>query len=117
MSFKDFVDSVNMGKEIAMEAPVFGDAMLNKNNKKKPFIIVVRFKICHMSDPLHLGEAETIFTTSLECENMLRKVGDICVFKEESNFSKDGEYCIVIKYAECIKNPEADAESEDTSPK
>jgi len=110
MSFKDFVDAVSVSKEINQEGPVFGDAMLAKGKKKKEFKVVVKYKICYLSDPEHQDIAESIFTRSLECENMLHKVGDICVFKEESNFSKEGDYCVVIKFAECVKDTDDDDE-------
>ena len=107
MSFQDFVSAVDASRGLEVEAPVFGEATKAKGGPgKKLENVRVKFIVCYMSDPTDQEEAERIFTQSLRCQNELRVEGDICVFKEESHFDKEGEYCVAIKYAEC-ESPEA----------
>jgi hypothetical protein len=102
MSFQDFVSAVEDSRVLSNEAPVFGDSKLSKGPSREVQTIQVRYFIARMSDTYDKCEAERIFTKSLQCQNNLNVPGDICVFKEESNFDKDGEYCVVIKYAEVV---------------
>ena len=101
MSFQDFVSAVESSKGLETEAPIFGEAAQAKGPGKSLENVRVKYIVCYMSDPVDQEEAERIFTKSLQCQNELRVDGDICVFKEESHFDKEGEYCVAIKYAEC----------------
>jgi hypothetical protein len=46
--------------------------------------------------------AEHIMTTSMNCANELRKIGDMSIFREDSTFDKSGNYMIAIKYCEVV---------------
>jgi hypothetical protein len=60
-----------------------------------------------MDDPGDQDFIEHLFTKALQCENSLNAPGDVCMFKEESNFDKTGAYTVVVKYAEYV-DPSAD---------
>jgi len=103
MSYADFVEAVSISSNQGHEDVAFGDAALAKGPVRDIDNVKVKFYIANMSYPDHVEEAERIFTKSLQCQNALLKPGDISVFKEESNFTKTGEYQVVIKYAEFEK--------------
>jgi len=105
MSYADFIEAVSVGSAQGHEDVAFGDAALAKGPVRDIDNVRVKFYIANMSYPDHRAEAERIFTKSLQCQNALQSVGDISVFKEESNFSKTGEYVVVIKYAEFEARP------------
>jgi len=109
MSYKEFTESIRDGVEKQSEPPMLGDMALNEGKKKRADNpIKVKFLIAYLDDPTDLELAQNIFTKSIHCENMLKEVGDVCVFKEESNFDKEGRYTLVLKYAEyCVLDKEA----------
>ena len=111
MSFQDFVTAVDNSSPLGTKAPVLGEASSAGGWAKKMETVQVKYIVCYMSDTQHKEEAERILTQSLRCENALRKAGDICVFKEESHFDREGEYCVALKYAEVVgiqKKPAGD---------
>lgn len=83
------------------EGPIPG--RIAKNAGKPDFSKVeVRYLVANTSDIDQLETVEKIMTTSLRSLNMLSKTGDVVVFREETNFDKEGNYYVAIKYAEMV---------------
>jgi len=105
MSFAEFVRAQEDSIDVKGEAPHLGDGAFNTTEDKSPSKpklgdVVVRFLVANMQFPDHREQAEAIFTKSLQCENNLSKPGDVCVFADYHSFDKEGNFTVVIKYAE-----------------
>ena len=103
MSFQELVDAENALKDRTSESSALGSFELKARTNNHLKNVQVKYFVANMEMPGDAEEVERIFTQSLQCQNMLVKSGDISVFKEESHFTKTGEYLIAIKYAEYVE--------------
>lgn len=100
MSYKEFVEattntgednSIVMGKSARIE---------EVNDAVRSSSIRVHYYVGSMSDATDRLFVEDIMSRSLLSMNELTKIGDVCVFREDSSFTKDGDYIVAIKYGE-----------------
>jgi len=98
MSFSDFVNTIENARDSVNEPSPLGGGKARAKTLLSN--VRVKYMVAFMDDPTDKAEVERIFTTSLRCENLLINPGDICVFKEESNFDREGRYTVAIKYGE-----------------
>lgn len=109
MSYKELVKATE-GLN-GSEAPVFGGAVATFTDEMDApgqaipasgFITRVRYYIANMEDPSDCSFVEDIMSRSITSMNCLTKAGDISVFREDTNFTKDGRYIVAIKYSEAM---------------
>lgn len=91
------------------EAPTFGSTRkvhnLDKEEAEKKNALKPRIKyfVANMSDMADKQTVEDIMSASLDCRDSPKKAGDIAVIKEDTNFDRDGNYNVLIKYLELVE--------------
>ena len=118
MSFADFVRAQEDSVDVKSEAPHFGDGSFNTAESTpgataKLERVVVRFLVANMQFIHEREQAEEIFTKSLQCENTLKSPGDVCVFADYHSFDKEGNFTVVIKYAELAAENKTESAPQD----
>ena len=97
MSYKEFnaaiADPNNASRGVL--PPIGGSTKLPKGTKVK-----VRYFSAMIDDPNGVATLEDIMTRSMDSEGVLKDVGDTIVIREDTHFTKDGEYIAAIKYVE-----------------
>jgi hypothetical protein len=118
MSFVEVEDK--LGNRDGSEAPAFGNPRkvlnLDKEEAEKRQATKIRIKyfVANMSDLADKQTVEDIMSASLDCQDSPKKPGDIAVIKEETNFDRDGNYNVLIKYLELVETKRSTL---DTKPK
>lgn len=74
-----------------------GSTTLDKHGKGK---YRIRYFVANMSDENDVLMVESIMSASVACRDKPVKPGDVMVIKEETNFDREGNYNILIKYME-----------------
>ena len=103
--------------------PVGGFAVTDKNSKLK-VKPQVRYIIGDVADPQFVAMLEMIMTKSLNVRDNkapMTVIGDIMVLREDTHFTKDGDYIAAVKYVEMVaadtKTPHMDRLSSDDTNK
>lgn len=110
MSFLELVEAAealkNGGARGANEAPIFGNTVVQSTNIKsaKKFKQLIRYYVGNMNDPSDREFISNIMTRGLDkLESRADKDGDVIVIREDSNWTKEGDYLVAIKYVELVE--------------
>ena len=106
--YTEFLELAEQINKVESEAPILGNSFSTQHLKKNEDLknTAVKYIVCNMNNPGDVTLAEHIMSKSLQCRGLLIKPGDILVIKEESNFDKNGEYRVAIKYIELLEKEE-----------
>jgi hypothetical protein len=102
MGFSDFLQDTEQRRERMNNPPNIGDSRLPGDSPANSEMdqVDVHVFVADTNDPEHIAFVEDLFTRSLRCGSILSKPGDIYIFSELSNFNKEGDCTLVVKYAE-----------------
>jgi len=103
MSFKEFnaaLDSAG-NKNLGLP-PIGGHSKTPKNTKAK-----VRYFLANVEDPGSCAMLEDILTKSMNGGGLFSEIGDVIVLREDSHFTKEGDYVVALKYVELIPKNKA----------
>lgn len=95
------------------EGPIPGSLGGDPGRPPKNLPIKVRYYVAAMDDPKDRAAVEHLMTRSLRSGDALREVGDVCIFREDNTFDKEGGYFVVVKYAEVV-DPDKDPQETKT---
>lgn len=107
MAFKDWIEAAeNRGNFVDTEAPVMGKAPIVETNivPAKNLTQKVHYYVANMNDPSDREFVSDIMTKGLQ-NSLTNKIvaGTIDVIKEETTWSKEGDYLVAIKYVEFVE--------------
>lgn len=108
MSHKEYLE--NQAETMGSEAPLLGAAGGRptnpefSTNRPDGLIAKARYFSANMSDHSDLLFMEELMTRSLRSAGELTNEGDLVILAESTNFSRDGEYCVLVKYLELMNN-------------
>lgn len=78
-----------------------GEALLGRFKPKMPYPKQTEFKVfvgC-LDDIVSRLEYENLLTKSYQCQNNLKKPGDLAMLTLQSTFDKEGRFHVVARYA------------------
>jgi hypothetical protein len=106
MSYKEFIEATTPTDQD--NSIVIGKSGVDKDSTNSTGAtggtngteIRIHYYVGSMSDNSDRAFIEGIMSRSLLSMNELNKPGDVSVFREDSTFTKDGDYIVAIKYGE-----------------
>ena len=102
MSFQEFNNAIEGTKSNQSTLPPIGGYEKTPKNTK----VKIRYFLANIEDPSMRAMLEDIMTKSINGQGLFTEIGDVIVLREDSHFTKDGDYMAAIKYVELVANDE-----------